>query len=270
MPSQFITRLVAGLLCTIGLTPVVQAADTIPATDVVATQTNRDWVLQVTPYIWASGLKSNISPFRRGPEIEVSKSFADILKDLDFGGFVDVWARYDRIVFSGDLMFVSTSDSRNIATLPIIGPVRGLSASADTELFTTTLQAGYRIYDAPGVSLDLLGGLRYWNVANDVTIEYHQASISYGESFDWTDPLIGMRGFYQITPKLSLQAQADFGGFGVGSKQTWQALGTLTYILTDHLSMSAGYKLLDVDYRSGGHVFDTRMQGPVLGMTYRF
>lgn len=40
--------------------------------------------------------------------------------------------------------------------------------------------------------------------------------------------------------------------------------------MTDRLSASAGYKVLDVDYDDGGHVYDTRLAGPVFGVTYRF
>jgi len=40
--------------------------------------------------------------------------------------------------------------------------------------------------------------------------------------------------------------------------------------MTDHISLSAGYKILEVDYDRGDYVFDTRLSGPVLGMTWRF
>ncbi len=59
-------------------------------------------------------------------------------------------------------------------------------------------------------------------------------------------------------------------GFGAGSDLTWSALATVNYVFSDHLSGSVGYKVLDVDYDHGGHVYDTRLSGPVLGMTYRF
>ena len=56
----------------------------------------------------------------------------------------------------------------------------------------------------------------------------------------------------------------------MGARRTWQALGTLNYVLTDHLSASAGYKALAVDYNEDGHVFDATLSGPVLGLTWRF
>lgn len=65
---------------------------------------NPAWSFQVTPYIWAAGLKGNISPFRRAPKISARKSFSDVMDDLNFGGFINVWGRHGRFVFSGDIM----------------------------------------------------------------------------------------------------------------------------------------------------------------------
>ncbi len=45
--------------------------------------------------------------------------------------------------------------------------------------------------------------------------------MSYHESFSWVDPVVASRVFVNLTDRLSLQAQADIGGFGVGSDLTW-------------------------------------------------
>lgn len=263
---------VAAGLC-LGLSAVAHAADLEPIS--VAPTGNEapakpNWALQVTPYLWAAGIHGDISPFRRAPTLSVDKSFSDIMEDLNFGGFVDVWGRYDRFVLSGDLMYVDTTDSHAIGSLPVVGATPGLSANVDTVEFQATLKGGYRIYDGQDLTLDALAGVRIWHISNDVTVNYGRFSRSYGEDFGWVDPVVGFRTFYSVTPKLSVQAQADFGGFGVGSDHTWQALATVNYIFSDRFSVSAGYKALNVDYDSGGHVFDTTLKGPVVGLTYRF
>ncbi|MFT4159271.1 MAG: hypothetical protein QM643_04670 [Shinella sp.] len=224
------------------------------------------WALQITPYMWAAGLKGDISPFRRAPAIGVEKSFSDVMDDLNFGGFVNVWARYDRFVLSGDMMYVDTTDSHAFGALPL----PATSGSVDSKQFMATLQGGYRVVDTPDFTLDALAGARFWHISNDVTVSALGVSRTYGESFGWVDPVVGLRAFLPLTDKLSVQAQADVGGFGAGSDITWSALATINYTFTDHLSVSAGYKVLDVDYDRGGHVFDTRLSGPVLGLTLRF
>ncbi len=243
-----------------------------------------DWTLQITPYMWAAGLEGNISPFRRAPTIHIEKSFSDVMDDLNFGGFVNIWGRYDRFVFSGDVMYINTTDSHGTGPLPAlqipglgvpIPPGANVDARVDTEQFTATFQGGYRLLETPRFTLDALAGARFWYISNDVTVTASHPAIgsrfaSHGESFGWVDPVIGARAFLNLTEKLSLQAQADIGGFGAGSDFTWSAQATLNYIFTDRLSASLGYKVLDVDYDHDGHVFDARLSGPVLGMTYRF
>jgi len=247
------------------------AADLAPAKpEPVAAPARADWVLQISPYMWASGLRGDVSPFRLAPTVGVKKSFGDVLDDLNFGGFLHVWHRNGRIVASADAMLVDTTESHAIERVPIFGPVRGLSADLDSRQITATLQAGYRLVETPSFSLDMLGGARLWSVANRITVSYGPFALSHRESFGWVDPVVGLRAFYGLTERLSLQAQADIGGFGLGSDLTWQLLATLNYTLTDHLSASLGYKVLRADYKSGGHVFDTTLQGPVAGLTYRF
>lgn len=248
-----------------------------------ATVDGADWAFQATGYLWATGLNGNISPFRRAPTLHVEKSFSDVMEDLNFGGFLNVWGRYDRFVLSGDIMYVDTTDSKAAGPLPAL-QIPGLpnlpagaviDADVDTQEFMATLQAGYRIVDADGFSLDALAGARFWHISTEVAVTASHpligsVSATHKETFGWIDPVIGARTFFGLTDKLSVQAQVDIGGFGAGSDLTWSALATVNYIFTDSLSVSAGYKVLDVDYSDDGYVFESRLSGPVMGLTYRF
>lgn len=243
---------------------------------------SQDWALQVTPYLWAASLDGHISPFRHGPTIGIEKSFSDIVSDLNFGGFINIWGRYGRFLVSGDIMYVNTTDGHDTGPLPTltipgvgaIPPGGDIAVRADTGLFTATLMGGYQIIDTPQFTLAALGGVRFWHISNDVRLTGSlggiRGSTSYDESFGWADPLIGLRAFLPLEEKLSLQGQFDVGGFGAGSESTWSVLATVNYVFGDHLSASAGYKVLDTDYHRGGHVYDTQLSGPVIGLTYRF
>lgn len=244
--------------------------------------THPNWALQITPYVWAAGLDGDISPFRRSPTIGVEKSFSDVMADLNVGGFMNVFGRYDRFVLSGDMMYVNTIDSRRAGPLParpipgvgMMPPGSHVDAKVNTKQFTATLMGGYQVINTPQIALDVLGGARIWHISNDVTLTGTIGSMSrsgrYVERFGWVDPLVGLRTFVPVTQKLSFQGQADIGGFGVGSDLTWSVLATANYVFSDHLSASAGYKVINVDYARRGHVYNTRLSGPVLGITYRF
>lgn len=228
-------------------------------------------VLQVTSYVWATGLKGEVSPFGMGPTIGVDRSFSEGRDGLNVAGFINIWGRHERFVLSANLMYTDTSD-RNTYRFPGTAqlPPIDVEGKVDTKQFMGTLQGGYRVLDTSDVTLDALGGIRLWHISNKITASGLGRSESYSESFSWVDPIIGSRLFVRLTDKLSLQAQADVGGFGVGSDLTWSVLGTANYAFTDRLAVSAGYKRLDVNYKHHRHVYDVRFSGPVLGLTYRF
>ncbi|HRL22518.1 MAG TPA: DUF481 domain-containing protein [Alcaligenes sp.] len=226
-----------------------------------------DSALQVTPYIWISGLKGDVSPFRRSPTVGVEKSFNDVWRDLNAGGFINVWARRERYVFSADLLYVDTTESRIKDGLPLLGALEG---KVDNRLFMTSVQGGYRVLESERGSLDMLAGVSFWDVNTQAHLRTGPVSVTHKENFNWLDPMIGLRAFWHLNEQFSLQAQGSVGGFGAGSRHSHQAVFTVNYDLSERFSLAAGYKVLDVNYRRSGHVFDTRMSGPVLGLTWRF
>ena len=64
-------------------------------------------------------------------------------------------------------------------------------------------------------------------------------------------------------------AHGGLGGFGAASDFTWQAFGAIAYRFDSagRYVLSAGYRLLDVDFGDDGFVFDIRMHGPLTGFS---
>jgi hypothetical protein len=56
-------------------------------------------------------------------------------------------------------------------------------------------------------------------VANILTTQLNR-SLSFYD--DWFDPVIGMRGRYNLSKAFYLTAETDIGGFGIGSDIAWQ------------------------------------------------
>lgn len=250
-------------------------ADAARAEEPDTTPTGRLWSLQITPYIWATGMKGNISPFQRAPTIPVEKSFSDVLDSLNFGAMLNLWARYDRFVFAADIFYSDLTDSHVVGQIPPLPPIFpgvNIGADVDTTQLTSTIEGGYRLYSSPRFTFDALAGARFWRISNNVTVTTNGSPtpISHEESFGWVDPIIAARGFFNINDKFSTMVMADVGGFGVGSDNTWQVMATVNWQFRRNMALSAGYKYLHVDYDKDGHVFDASMSGPVLGLTYRF
>lgn len=249
-----------------------------------AEEEGQPWVFQITPFIWAAGISGRMAPFQRGETVEVNQSFSEVLSNLNLGIFTNLWARTGRVVFSGNIMYTDGTDRQTYDDLPafqipgitgVIPQGTHINGRADTTQFMTTMMGGYRLMDTPNYTLDILGGLRYWYIRNNVRVNASHPtigdrSVSYGEKFWWVDPLMGARLFAPVTDDISFMSEIDAGGFGVGSEYTWSLLSTVNYTFGNNITASAGYKAFKVNYDHRGHVHDVLQYGPVLGLTWSF
>lgn len=223
-------------------------------------QDTGDWVWQVTPYVWATGLGGDITPFAGAPKISFDSSFSDVLKDLNAAFFLSGYARRDRFVIMGDLSY--SSSSRDGLVPP------GVPAEGKLEQTSLTLAAGYRVVADEDMAVDLLAGARHWRIKGSVDVPL--AGVSASPSLSFTDPIIALRANLRFAPRWSSILYADIGGFGAGSEQTSQVVATVNYQVSDNFFVSGGYRMLKVDYRDGGTRIDATMSGPIFGATWRF
>ena len=217
------------------------------------------WRFQLTPYVWMTGLDGSVRPFKSAPTAHVNKSFSDVLDNLDAAAFLNGTARKGRYVLHGDLSYAATSDK---AALPM-----GLSAQAKVKQTSLTLTGGRNWMLNPQSSLDLMAGLRLWQIKAEVNVP-GLASAQSNTSF--VDPVIAARWRYDIAPRWSTLFYADMGGLNMGSKFTWQVHGSVNYQVKDNIYVSLGYRHLSVDYRDGGKQLDFSQSGPIIGATFRF
>ena len=217
------------------------------------------WRFQLTPYVWMSGLDGEVRPFNGAPTAHVDKSFSDVLKNLDAAAFINGTARKGSYVLQGDFSYASSSDK---AKLPM-----GLSAQAKIKQTSMTVTGGQHLTLSPRSGLDLMAGVRLWQIKADVKVPGIAAAHS---CTSFVDPVVAARWRYEIAPRWSTLVYADMGGLGVGSKFTWQIHGSVNYAVKDNLFVSLGYRQLSVDYRDGGKRLDFSQSGPIVGATFLF
>jgi len=147
--------------------------------------------------------------------------------------------------------------------------------------------------DSPGIPLaiDLIGGARYWyqetdvsfnlvaglNVA-DLVIGSRGFAIAKSGSVDWIDPLLGARARLEIAPGQKLFVRGDVGGFNVGSRFSWQAIGGYSFDFAEKNGITysgiIGYRALYVDYTQGAgqsrYAYKMLQAGPVIGIGFQF
>ena len=96
---------------------------------------------------------------------------------------------------------------------------------------------------------------------------------SVNQSESWVDPLVGSRFGIDLSDRWSLTAEANVGGFGVGSDLAWNVqafLGYQTSLFGVPTTLAAGYRALHQDYDHNDFKWDVTMHGPALGAVLRF
>jgi hypothetical protein len=169
-----------------------------------------DWQFQITPYVWGAGIGGRLVPFTGITEIQFEESFSEVLEDLDAAEFLAASARRGLLVFAGDLTFSKVSKNG------VVGG--GVPARARLQTASLTLLAGYSVVQTPDTTVDLMAGFRAWDVKASVQVP--AAAIAESPAKQFVDPLLAVRGTFQIAPRWSTTVYADIGGFGVGSEDT--------------------------------------------------
>jgi len=218
----------------------------------------------LTGYVWASALSGRTATLSPLPPADIDLSFADTLENLDLAFMGAGEVRSGRWGFLADMMYLQVT------------PEAKLPGSSSGELrsrsFTFQSNILYRLHDDGRVRFDIGGGLRYWKLHNRLTVELGRPDLSvrHSESEEWVDPVVMARAAVGLGGSWRATLAADIGGFGLGSRLTYQVLGTIDYAWTDRLMLRAGYRLLSVDYETDDFLYDVKMYGPVVGVTYRF
>jgi hypothetical protein len=309
MRCRLLAQITAGWAAGLYLAGAAIAADIAPMpTKAVVSPSPvlNPWTFSVTPYAWISLLSGSATVKGRTTDIDVGYSdlwnivqHSEIPKDLValMGNFE---ARNGRLSLFADVMYLkialggSTTRSRGV---DLLNGTVGASAGVKVEMLIAELAAAYEVArwgatraSSSGTAIDVFGGVRGWwqtidvNLAVSGTINIGDltrnadGTLTASRGVSWVDPLLGARLRHQFAPGVNFVVSGDVGGFGVGSKFTWQSLAALNY---DFYAKNAvtwsgmlGYKALYVNYSQGAglslYEYNVTMHGPILGLTARF
>lgn len=215
-----------------------------------------EWTVEGSLYVFAADTTVSAD----GNEGELS--FSDVLDNLDAAAMGTLTASKGRWSFIADVMY---------SNLGFENSTPGDAFSRlDTDSKTTIFSAAalYRVHEAPGVSLDLGGGLRHFITDTELTLQaglLPQQRIR--EKDSWTDPVVAARGRLQLSDKWSATLFADYGSF-VNDRKTYQGLVVFNYEFAESWSASLGYRYVNV--KNDDEDFRFEQSGPVLGVSYKF
>jgi len=192
-----------------------------------------------------------------------------------------------------------------LAALAALSPGPELnSVEADLTMLIAEFGGGYRLLDwelgrpwseqeafggmgVPGPSrmfpvlqLDVLTGLRYYNMGYDTKMYFTPDAfgilpsvVEVNQTTEWVDYVIGCRIGLALNKEFRVWCRGDVGGFQPSRQYSWSVQGGVQWAPYSWLSFVAGYRALDILYQEGGSAgfgFDGIMQGPFLGATFTF
>jgi hypothetical protein len=291
------------LLTSIGTSVAADIPPLAPKAIIAPAPALEAWSFTLAPYVWMPSLVGSSTV--RGRTTDVDVTFVDILdhtkipKDL-FGVMAYFEARNGRVSLFADVLYLKVglnSDMTRSRGVDALNASVGASAGLKIEMVIAEAAAAYEIANwgspaGPGSStaIDLYGGVRGWWQKADASVNLG-GTVNVGDltfnpdrtltasgNVSWIDPLVGVRLRQQFAPGVDLVMSGDVGGFGAGSKFSWQALAAFNHTLfvRNNITWSGmiGYKALHVDYSQGSgltrYEYNMTMHGPIFGLTARF
>jgi hypothetical protein len=287
-----------------------------------------DWEFEAFFYGWASAVSADVKAGDVSTSTDIS--FFDLLKDLGWAFEGGTQLRYKRVLLSVDSIGVQVADNVNFGTVtrPFnlggpLGPGGDLTVgngkvSARATIWIIDPRLGFRALSLPlsklfkslptedprRLDIDLLAGVRYWNVRNKLSVRVSPATLTVGgtsidlgnvdlpdlrhgktrlpgfllrgvdgkhfnQHDDWTDPMIGLRIRGDVTEHISLFAIGDIGGFSAWSSAsdlTWQGMLGARWHFAKHWSVVGGYRALGV--QRPGALDNAVLYGPLIGAVF--
>lgn len=240
---------------------------------VIQEQTEHEWSLRVTPYLWIPAQEGTVAI--RGNSADVSLSVADTLDtvtdNFNFAASLNLELERGRWTILADAMYLSIEAENT----PL--PSGTANIRQDQGIFELGAAFAALIHrtgdgvadDGISVRIEPLAGVRVHHLELEIDTS---ASGAFSGNQTWADAFAGVRGRVELSDRVALFARADVGVGG--SDLTWNALAGVQFGVTDGIALIAGYRALDIDYSDGHGAdrfrYDVTLHGPFLAATLSF
>jgi len=247
------------------------AADPVVVEEVpVVEQAAPGWTVSVDPlYTWLPGLNGDATIFRNDVSIDITT--LDILHHIDdfLGALNGLYMgsgemRNGNFGLQYDIVYLSLGASKDFGVGPITGGV-----DLGFKMSMTTLAGNYRFYETQTAYLDAIAGIRITDINTDLTISLGP-TVSATDGDTWVDPIVGVKGRYDLNENWNLKGSALYGGFGVASHSLYDVSVFVGYEWANGIELYGGWRIADTKYDNGSFKWNITMSGPMLGLTFKF
>lgn len=219
------------------------------------------WEYGGSAYLWLAGVDGTTTA-----DDSINVSFNDVVDTLDLGLMGLLTAQKGKWMLFGDFIYLSLSEDIN-TTANIVGNPAELDADFELKGFVSTFGVTYRVFEDDRTSLDIVTGARYFYLDVDLDGNLAASPISYSDSEDTLDGIIGTQVKIDLTESWYFSLYADVGAGD--SKLTWQAWPLVGYKFAK-LDAVAGYRYLKWETDNGNTFDDLSFNGPMFGAKFLF
>lgn len=221
------------------------------------------WSGQATIYAWIPSVNGAQQGRDGEPLVDLNQN--DVLSRLDMAFMGAAEIRKDRFGVLLDIVYADLSNDGDW--------VQGrIETSSGLKLGMYTLAGSWRAYEVDRSFVDVYAGARFFDTKLSFGIDTQNFGGRDADvSLNWTDGIVGVRGATPLTERWTVSGFADVGGFDASSDLSWEIYGGMNYAFTDAWAGTIGYRYMSILYQATDRAkLDIDIQGPVLGVTYKF
>src|SRR5271157_4820271 len=174
-----------------------------------------NWRVSISIYGWFTGTQGTVGAL--GHNASVNQSFTDVFHVLKGMIPIAVEADKGRFVLPVDFLWLKLGLDNGIPQNDL--GQTSINTHLTESIFTPKL--GYRVVDGDHLKVDVLGGIRYWYLGLNNTLE--PSGLGNSRSASWVDGLGGARFIAPLGEKAALTVSGDAGAGG--ANLDWQVLG---------------------------------------------
>ena len=215
----------------------------------------------VSLYGWGTGKGDLLT-------VPVDANPGDIFSKLKMAAMVYVEAKTGKWAITSDLVYMNLNQEVTSGAILHSGQVTAKEFIWEPAGF-------YRIVPFWEVGV----GGRFTNLSTDIDVRRNvlpagTEEVTASGSKIWFDPVIITRFSADIKDKWLFRFRGDIGGFGIGSDLTWQLQAYAGYRFGKVFQLTAGYRILSIDYDKGvdkdRFIYNVDTFGPVIRFGFNF
>jgi len=220
-----------------------------------------DWQFVLTPVLWNASVSATLSGGDSGGDLPIDPDYRFFtLENLDDYMSLRFEASHGRYGFLFDSLRARYQDDTS-------NPSANFTVS--TELGFVIAAAHYQLFDEH--KLDLIAGVQnsFLDINQTLVIGSMPSSIT-KYSYDWTDPLIGLRYQYPISHKWLVWLRGNMGGFNVSTQRIIDLSTDVQYLINSTISFTMGYRYLKIDFKEDDVLYNVTLDGVHIGLGIHF